>query len=151
MRLWAGVAVVASASVSTLCGANLNGGGSAGRGMPQAAQPWYINIFPYLGRPGWLVCWQTGPPGAMVDGTSLFPTLGGFKTAFFVHILLNSIASPHPAGAQFCSAHEKSVDDEQRRAEARCDEARGCAWAEQRYEHIDECRRGLVTGWLAGW
>ena len=29
MRLWAGVAVVASASVSTLCGANLNGGGSA--------------------------------------------------------------------------------------------------------------------------
>jgi len=29
MRLWAGVAVAASASVSTLCGANLNGGGSA--------------------------------------------------------------------------------------------------------------------------
>ena len=65
------------------------------RGTPQAGQWWYINRFPYLSRSGWLIYGQTGPVGAMVGGASLSPSLGGFKTDFFVNVLLKCIVSPH--------------------------------------------------------
>ena len=68
------------------------------RGMPQAAQPWYISIFPYLARPGWLVCWQTG----LMVSPDHSVTISAFSVAYLVllhlgHHVLQQRAQPERA------------------------------------------------------
>eukprot|EP01046_Picozoa_sp_COSAG06_P103968 COSAG06_NODE_50151_length_320_cov_1.398190_1_plen_53_part_01 len=52
--------------------------------MPQVAQPWYISIFPYLARPGWLVCWQTG----LMVSPDHSVTISAFSVAYLVLLRL---------------------------------------------------------------